>query len=146
MKNSFLVLSIFFIVGLQAKANSPSLQDLTEEARKVLAQAAENDSTLAPYFLKISKALNTDIQLIQKSHPLWSLCETRDAFYLKKEHQIFVCPEFLGQRKDFMVQKLIHEFAHAAGFLDECNATRLEFFAMESAKRRPGPLSYECGL
>lgn len=140
------LLSFFIFLPLSLLAQPLVLSETRREALHILTDAALSDSKLAPLYHRISMALSTEIQILDSSHSLFPHCQKKDALYQRDSHQIFICPDLLKQKKEFRAQKLIHEAAHAAGFLDECQATHIEFFALESAGRTVGPLSYDCGL
>ena len=138
--------SIVLIIANFSFAEALELPELIQSAQETLTTAAKKDPKLAPLFRRASEGLAVQIKVLKASDQLFSLCDLREAFYLRKSNQIFLCPDLLERKKDYLVQRLIHEASHAGGLLDECTATRVEYFAMEAAGKPIAPLAYDCGL
>jgi hypothetical protein len=132
-----------------AQAHYPDVGALAMDARFVLATAAKENEHYSLYMNRANAALQTTEVIHLPEGSDYARCREQNifAYYNPLLNKIHLCAKVLKQSEDRIVQTIIHEAAHAAGFHDECSATRLSVYAMMMARRPNSEVGYsQCPL
>jgi hypothetical protein len=63
----------------------------------------------------------------------YCLKDPKTIAFVPRDGDIYVCKKALKLSTEALAQSLIHEAAHVAGYKSECDATKLEVYAMKLA-------------
>jgi hypothetical protein len=131
-----------------AQAADHPIPDRVMDARFVLALAAKYNPEYGDFYSRALKALpNTEVLRLPDGSD-YAFCRSQPifAYYNPYTNKIHLCERVLQENADRVVQTIIHEAAHAAGFHSECDATRLSIYAMRAARRPVSEVGYRCLL
>jgi hypothetical protein len=132
---------------IQARAAELNIADQVADAKYVLAMAAQNNEKYAPYFKRALAALQKTKVFAGTNGTDFIRCKENlrlNAFFYNRV--IYLCDRVIKAGPDTIVQTLIHESTHAAGYVRECDATRLSIYAMMIARRPNTEVGYQCVL
>ncbi|MBC7371945.1 MAG: hypothetical protein H7326_10290 [Bdellovibrionaceae bacterium] len=132
----------------KAEANVVTTRDRVNDARYVLASAAENNPDYPKHLLTILHALTSTVVVSLPVGADYAHCKKFNiyAYYNPYTKMIHLCERVMKESSDRIVQTIIHEAAHAAGYASECDATRISIIAMMAARRVANEVGYQCVL
>lgn len=133
---------------IRAGATGLSVRDRVNDARYVLASAAENNPDYPKHLLTILNKLSSTVVVSLPIGHDYAHCKKNNifAYYNPYTKMIHLCERVMKESSDRIVQTIIHEAAHAAGYASECDATRISIIAMMAARRIAYEVGYQCVL
>jgi hypothetical protein len=131
----------------KAVAAEVGVDDYVQDAKSTLILAAAYNAEYAPYFNRALRALEQIKKVVRMSEGQdFEHCKKYNVYgyWVFYDKKIYLCDRVMKLGRDRIVQTIIHEATHVAGYRSECDATRLAFYAMMINGRPASKVGYTC--